>query len=311
MINILKVDLKQNIKNCRFKSIISVSSIFNEWQKKFLNDKIEDPEFSLKCILSRVLNIDFKSVNNYTALSLTQKQKETFDRLCECRISRMPIQYVVGNWDFCNLTLKMMPPVFIPRPETEKLVELVVKDRHSNEHFNFLEVGCGTGAVSLAILKNLPGSTGVALDRSVLAYSLAKCNTIEQGFENRLNIIHHKLSSESLLPEALEDKVFDAIVSNPPYIKTKDIEGLPLEVKLYEDWNALNGGADGLIVIKLIFELARRHLKKEGKLWLEVDSSQIVPIENILKYEYNKSLSIISVTEDIFGVKRFLEIQKN
>lgn len=89
-------------------------------------------------------------------LKLTNEQIEQFERLCECRAARMPIQYIIGEWDFCDLELKMVPPVFIPRPETEELVELILQQFDSKLPMSFMEIGCGSGAISLALLHALP-----------------------------------------------------------------------------------------------------------------------------------------------------------
>lgn len=91
-----------------------------------------------------------------TSLILTDSEIQKFEQLCECRMARMPIQYIVGEWEFRDLALKMLPPVFIPRPETEELVELVLQQFDCTRSMRFMEVGCGTGAISLALLKALP-----------------------------------------------------------------------------------------------------------------------------------------------------------
>lgn len=91
-----------------------------------------------------------------TTLILTDSEMQKFEQLCECRIARMPIQYIVGEWEFRDLVLKMQPPVFIPRPETEELVELVLQQFDCKRTMRFMEIGCGTGAISLALLKALP-----------------------------------------------------------------------------------------------------------------------------------------------------------
>lgn len=89
-------------------------------------------------------------------VKLNDIQMNRFEELCECRIARMPIQYIIGEWDFRNVTLKMQPPVFIPRPETEELVELILQQFDCKRTMRFLEIGCGTGAISIALLKALP-----------------------------------------------------------------------------------------------------------------------------------------------------------
>lgn len=87
---------------------------------------------------------------------MTKSEQERFEQLCECRMARMPVQYIIGEWDFRELTLKMQPPVFIPRPETEELVELILQQFDVNQSMTFLEAGCGTGCISLSLLHSLP-----------------------------------------------------------------------------------------------------------------------------------------------------------
>lgn len=97
--------------------------------------------------------------NNEESLTLTDEQIKQLERLCECRAARMPIQYVIGEWDFCDLILKMMPPIFIPRPETEELVELMLQQIDHKQSMRFMEIGCGSGAISLSLLHTLPKVT--------------------------------------------------------------------------------------------------------------------------------------------------------
>lgn len=97
-------------------------------------------------------------------LSMTKAEQERFEKLCDCRMARMPIQYIIGEWDFRELTLKMQPPVFIPRPETEELVELILQQYDVKESLNFLEVGCGSGCISLSLLYSLPKVTRINND---------------------------------------------------------------------------------------------------------------------------------------------------
>lgn len=87
---------------------------------------------------------------------LNEVQLKEFEKLCEARLARMPIQYIVGEWDFCDIKLKVWPPVFIPRPETEELVELILQQCDDQLTMRYLEVGSGTGAISLALLHSLP-----------------------------------------------------------------------------------------------------------------------------------------------------------
>lgn len=105
-------------------------------------------------------NIDFLKILLFQfsdeQFVLTEEQSKQFEKFCECRISRMPVQYIIGEWDFCDLKLKIVPPVFIPRPETEELVQLILQQTDDKLTMRFLEVGCGTGNISLALLRALP-----------------------------------------------------------------------------------------------------------------------------------------------------------
>lgn len=144
-------------------------------------------------------------------------------------MARMPIQYIIGEWDFRDLTLSMTPPVFIPRPETEELVELILQKVDVEKCLHFLEIGCGTGAISLSLLKSLPKSHGMAVDQSKMAIDLTTKNATKYDFLSRIEIIHKKVTDDSKLENAGE---FDFIVSNPPYVKTRDLLVMEPEIKL-------------------------------------------------------------------------------
>lgn len=113
-------------------------------------DKISNFRFLFFSFLFQLKTLAAKKT-----LVLTEEQSNRFERLCECRAARMPIQYIIGEWDFCDLVLKMVPPVFIPRPETEELVELILQQFDSKLSMRFMEIGCGSGAISLALLHAL------------------------------------------------------------------------------------------------------------------------------------------------------------
>lgn len=139
----------------------------------------------------------------------------------------MPIQYVIREWDFRNLTLEMRPPVFIPRPETEQLVDLVLTELNTNPIEEVLELCCGSGAISIALLKENPDITVIAVDKSEEACSLTRDNAKRYGVDSRINIIQMDINEIS--PEYF-DKKFDVIVSNPPYVPSGDMLHLQPEI---------------------------------------------------------------------------------
>lgn len=298
-------------KNKSFNRYIGSVEILQKWKNKFEEEKVPEVQSSLKIILAHVLNVKKlrELPQSSEELSMTKSEQEQFEKLCECRMARMPVQYIIGEWDFRELTLKMKPPVFIPRPETEELVELILQQYDVKEPLNFLEIGCGTGCISLSLLYSLPKAKSVAIDQSQMACDLTSENAKRLQLENRIQVIRHKLTEESQLSE-LENSL-DLIVSNPPYVPNRDLLNLEPEIKLYEDLRALDGGADGLVVIKNLLRLATKTLKRNGHLWLEVDPTHPELIRKYLQENISElQLKFVASYKDVFQKDRFVEITK-
>ncbi|XP_075288490.1 MTRF1L release factor glutamine methyltransferase isoform X2 [Opisthocomus hoazin] len=277
--------------------------------------------------------------------------------------TRMPVQYVLGEWDFQDLTLKMKPPVFIPRPETEDLVSLVVEEESQKceknsglcfpvpvPHPVILEMGCGCGAIALSLLYQLPQSRVIAVDKEEAAVDLTRENAhsthvpffpkllpalglqrraisvsgctelhlftfchpvpaLRLQLHERIHVLHHDVSYSSAKQLLLWGPV-DFIVSNPPYVFHEDMASLDAEILRYEDLNALDGGDDGMGVIRTILTLAPSLLKDSGSVFLEVDPRHPNMVENWLQAHPNLLLVLHAVHKDFCGKPRFLHIQK-
>jgi release factor glutamine methyltransferase len=142
-------------KNAKAGAILD--SVLEKWKNRFEQEKIPEVDSSLKNIFAHVLALDnLEKVGQLQNVEVTEEQLNKIEELCECRLLRMPVQYILGEWDFRDITLKMMPPVFIPRPETEELVELILQQVDPEEPVRILEIGSGTGAISLSLLHSLP-----------------------------------------------------------------------------------------------------------------------------------------------------------
>nr|XP_019560912.2 MTRF1L release factor glutamine methyltransferase-like [Aedes albopictus]XP_029724800.1 MTRF1L release factor glutamine methyltransferase-like [Aedes albopictus] len=292
-------------------TVPTVRSIKDKWISRFQTENIPEADASITNILAHVLKVQCLSdVNDrHQETKLNEAQLAKIDELCECRLARMPIQYIIHEWEFRDLTLKMIPPVFIPRPETEELIELILQQIDAEKELKFLEIGCGTGAISLSILKHVPKASAIALDQSTLACELTLENATQHDLTENLRIFRHKLVDK--LPTELESHKFDMIVSNPPYVPSKQLLALEPEIKIYEDLRALDGGPDGLTVVKAILEIAGRHLEPSGVLWLEVDSSHPPLIEKYLEEAVPQlGLKFMSSYKDLFRKERFVEIMK-
>nr|XP_020644445.1 hemK methyltransferase family member 1 [Pogona vitticeps]XP_020644455.1 hemK methyltransferase family member 1 [Pogona vitticeps]XP_020644462.1 hemK methyltransferase family member 1 [Pogona vitticeps] len=308
--------------------LVTAADLVNYWQDVFEANKIPEPQESSEYIVSHVLGA--KTFQSLSAIRisapLSAKELEHVEQLCAKRLQRMPVQYVLGEWDFQDLTLKMEPPVFIPRPETEELVSLAV-DEERKKRLNsagrrdpwpfppshgpvILEVGCGSGAIALSILKKLPHSRVIAIDKSEAAVNLTKENAERLNLQDRISVLHHDVCSGSwewLLPCGF----IDTVISNPPYVFHEDMTHLAAEILSYEDLDALDGGDDGMSVIKEILNLASYILKDFGSIFLEVDPRHPEMVKNWVRSHPDLSLFLSATHKDFCGKPRFLHIQKN
>lgn len=193
---------------------------------------------------------------------------EQYLQVCQQREEKgVPIQYLVGNWDFHDITLLVRPPVLIPRPETEELVEHLLNDvKEANARI--LDVGTGSGCILLAALAARPGWSAMGIDISAEAVRLCSDNVSLLTCANRVEILLGTVRDVS--PETK----FDALVSNPPYIPQEDSDSVERQVMDHEDARALFGGKDGMNVIRDILDAAPRLVKDGGSVWMEVDDSQ-------------------------------------
>jgi len=289
---------------CSKSTDASVSALLEKTRARFENLSIPEPELSSKHILSHVLGSSKPSgFVNYLNESLSGEQMKEFERMVNCRVARVPVQYIVGSWDFREISLQVRPPVFIPRPETEQLVELVLDHlRTSSKEFRILEIGPGSGNICLSLLKEHNNVRVTALERSKLAADLTKENAKMLGLESRLNLLETKVENYTDTTAK-----FDVIVSNPPYVLRKDLMALQPEICLYEDLRALDGGAEGLDTILSIIKVAEHCLDDGGRLFLEVDPCHphILPPRLL---EIGSTFHIARTIKDFRDKDRFVEL---
>lgn len=221
---------------------------------------------------------------------ISVKISETAERLAKERLSGRPLWYVLGECDFYGYTLKVDERVLIPRPETEELVMHACKLIKS-EH-RVLDLCTGSGAIALAVWKKT-GAKVVATDISKGAISVASENFKRHGAS--VTAIHGDMF------ENVKGK-FDFILSNPPYIKASDVDGLQNEVKNYEPKLALDGGKDGLDFYKIIAKQAKSYLKDGGTLFLEVGIDQAQDVKKLLIKDYK-----VEIIKDINGIERIVK----
>lgn len=235
-------------------------------------------------------------------------QGRAFLRMCRRRLRHEPVQYIVGDWDFhCLQGILVRAPVLIPRPETEELVELVVdhcrRSFESSQALKVLEVGCGSGAVSIALLRSLDRATATCIDVDPAAVALTQENALRFKVQDRLRVVQ--------CPAAhfRDPTTFDIVVSNPPYIPTARVPTLDPTVREYESWTALDGGEDGLAVIEDVVRGCGRWLsaKPTSRLFLEMDATHAISIVSLVRTRGQGHLCAPLVRKDHTGTPRFAE----
>ena len=198
-----------------------------------------------------------------------------FKKLIVRRANKEPLAYILKNKEFWSKDFIVDRNTLIPRPETELLCESVIKI-FKNKSVQILDIGTGSGCIILSILSEMKSAKGIGIDISGKAIKVAKKNSNKLGLNKRVKFLNKSL-------ENIHGYKFDLVVSNPPYIKTSDIKNLSDDIKKYEPKIALDGGKDGLDVIKKVIYKSKTILKNLGMLVLEIGYGQHYKVSQILK----------------------------
>ena len=225
-------------------------------------------------LLSKSLNKPREEILINLDLNINRKVLEDFNKYLLRRSKKEPIAYLLGEKEFWSKNFFVNKGTLIPRPETELLVNKLVTIFKKKE-ITILDIGTGTGCIIISLLSELKNSNGMAVDISRKAILVAKKNANKFELSDRIKFLHKPL-------ENLHGKKFDLIVSNPPYIKRKDIKNLSDDIKKFEPKMALDGGNDGLDLIKKIIYKSKKILKINGTLALEIGNEQIKKVSRIL-----------------------------
>jgi release factor glutamine methyltransferase len=238
-----------------------------------LTSVTETPRLDAELLLSRALGLTRSSL---LARMRERAEAPGFEEMLRRRVAAEPIAYILGDWEFFSLILKVVPPLLVPRPETEHLVETVL-DFIGKTPARILEIGPGTGCISVAIAKNASNARIFAVDINPIAVEITKENARRHGVENRIDVRLGNLFEPIETGSAL-----DVICSNPPYIEDGDWAALPDVIRLHEDPRALLAGPDGLDVVREIVRLAPLYLRPGGLLAMEIGMGQARAVESLL-----------------------------
>ncbi len=285
---VLKMDEDPNEPVCKFVCPEKVSVVTENLKKKFRSSSVDETD--AEWIVSIVTGIKRSELGGDSRVKSSHIDK--IDELAAERIKGKPLSYVLGNADFYGYEIKVDERVLIPRPETEELVSEVLKVVKNTD--KVLDLCTGSGAIALVINKK-SGASVTATDISEAALEVAKENfkQFDAAVETRLIDLYGDLSEK-----------FDIIVSNPPYIKTEEIDTLDKEVKDYEPRIALDGGEDGLDFYRRICEGAKQRLNEHGKLFLEAGYGEAEEIKKMLENDFN-----VEIIKDISGIDRIIKAE--
>ncbi len=215
------------------------------------------------------------------------------------RISREPLQYILGFWEFCGLRFELNSDCLCPRPDTETVVELAIKNLPGGAHF--CDIGTGSGAIAVSTLYLRRDTTADAFDISEGALSAARRNAEINSVSERITFTQ----ADALAEDFLEGREYDAVISNPPYIPADIIPTLEREV-LLEPHRALDGGDDGLVFYRAITERAKNVLKTNGFVLYEVGIGQAEDVAAIGE----KNGFGAEIYPDLSGIPRAVLLRK-
>jgi len=270
-----------------------------------LKPNIESAWLEAHILLGKVLEKERIYLISHDDEVISRQAFEEYISYINTRISGVPLQYITGKQEFMSLDFDVNPAVLIPRAETEILVDQVlncISDLSENNTVRVLDIGTGSGCISICTAYYSKRAVITAIDISKDALQTAKQNANKHGILERIKFI------ESNLFEGISEQKFDVIVSNPPYISTGTIMNLQTEVKNHEPMWALNGGDDGLDCIRRIIEEAHIYLESGGMLALEIGHDQAQRVASLIdkRAEYRN----IRITKDYSGIDRVVIANK-
>jgi len=266
------------------------------------NYNISSHELDTQIILSDMMGVtrEFLMLNKH--INISKKIRQKYHHAIKRRSNREPVAYIIGKKEFWSQNFAVNHTTLIPRPETELLIYKVV-NFFKNKKINVLDIGTGSGCILLSILKELNLSRGIGIDVSAKAIQTARTNSKK---------LHLSCRSKFKAIDINEFYIgkYDLIISNPPYIPSKDIKNLSKDIKNYEPLVALNGGLDGLDLIKKVIYKSNNLLKRNGLLAIEIGCHQYQKVSSILRqqgfreirkeYDYNRNVRCIISTKVMF-----------
>jgi len=263
---------------------------------------VADPRKEANLLAMHVINRDRTFLLAHGEATLSPAELELYQSLIERRGLGEPLQYITGHQEFFKLDFETSPDVLIPRPETESIVEIGMEILKDKPGPFVADIGTGSGCIVISLLNELRKARAIATDVSSAALAVASRNARRYGVSARLRLIGSDLFSKL---EPTEQ--FDLILSNPPYVPADDLNDLQREVS-YEPRRALDGGRDGLVVIRRLLKEAPDFLRTRAHLVFEIGFNQADPVKRIID---STAWQLIDIRRDLQGIPRTVVLRKS
>ena len=255
---------------------MNIRNTLNHAVKVLSKFDIKSPTLDSEILLSKAINKDKKYIILNSHKKIHKKNLDDFNNFIERRKKGEPIAYITNNKEFWNESFYVDKNVLIPRPDTELIIDQVLKIFKKNKQLKLLDIGVGSGCILLSLLKERPNFFGTGIDISKKSINISKYNAKILQLTNRVKFFNSDVDNFKI-------GKYDLIVSNPPYIELRNLKYLERDVINFEPRLALSGGFDGFSKIRKVINSAANLIKGNGKLILEIGFSQGDKVKKILK----------------------------
>lgn len=276
---------------------MTVEDLLNLGTKTLLEVNIDTARLEAQLLLAKVLKKTKLYLMIHNDEKVSKESKDEFLKLLEKRREKMPIKYILGEGDFMGLDFYLEEGVLIPRSDTEVLVEEVLSKIPEESCMKVCDLCSGSGAIGISLAYYRKNIEVDCIDYYDIPEKVTKINIKKNNLQDRVHFI-----KSDLLDEVIKEKIkYDILVSNPPYIKEKEINELMSDVKDYEPRTALSGGEDGLVFYRRIVQDSLKVLKKNGILAFEIGCDQGDEVKELME---SKGYKEVKVIKDLAGLNR-------
>ncbi len=259
---------------------MTATTLVNAWkgaQTRLKAAGIDSPAIDARLLLEAATGASRADILTDPHREVSGEQADILDGWLTRREKREPVARILGRKGFWKLLLNLTDAVLVPRPETECIVDMILKRTQPNEAFTLADLGVGSGAILLSVLSERPAAKGIGTDISEDALAVARDNAAGLGLSGRSTFLRTSWGS------GLADSSIDLVASNPPYIRSDVIPTLDPEVRHHDPHLALDGGESGLVAYEELAPEIFRLLKPGGLAWLEIGYDQSEAVENLMK----------------------------